>query len=72
MLKWVHYIYIHTRAYNLGQNIVDKFTKLSIIGLSMECTTADFLQFSSTDVKICYFRGRQSTCCQFQAFQVCS
>ena len=31
--------------YNLGQNIVDKFTKSSKIGLSMECFAADFLRF---------------------------
>ena len=31
--------------YNLGQKIGDKFTKLRKIGFSMECVTADFLQF---------------------------
>ena len=31
--------------YNRGQKIGDKFTKLSKIGFSMECFTADFLQF---------------------------
>ena len=30
---------------NLGQKVRDKLTKLSIIGFSMECFTADFLQF---------------------------
>ena len=29
---------------NLGERIVDKFTKLSKIGFSMECFTADFLR----------------------------
>ena len=33
--------------YNLGQKIGDKFTKLSKIGFSMECITAEFLQFFS-------------------------
>ena len=31
--------------YNLGQRVGDKFTKLSKIGFSMECFTANFLQF---------------------------
>ena len=31
--------------YNLGQKVGDKFTKLSKIRFSMECFTADFLQF---------------------------
>ena len=31
--------------YNLGQKVGDKFTKFSKIGFSMECFTADFLQF---------------------------
>ena len=31
--------------YNIGQKVVDKFTKLSKKGFSMECFTADFLQF---------------------------
>ena len=31
--------------YNLGQKVGDKFTKLSKIGFSMECFTADLLQF---------------------------
>ena len=39
------------------------------IGFSMECFTADFLQFSSTIVKICFFGGRHGTCHQFQAFR---
>ena len=37
---------------NHGQNIVDKFTKFSKIDVSLECFTADFLQFSSTTVQI--------------------
>ena len=32
-------------SYNLGQKVGDKFIKLSKIGFSMECFTADFLQF---------------------------
>ena len=35
-----------------GQNIVDKFTKLTKIVISMEYFTAHFLQFSNTIVKI--------------------
>ena len=30
---------------NLGQKVGDKFTKLSKIGFSMKCFTADFLEF---------------------------
>ena len=30
---------------NLGQRVVDMFTKLSKIGFSMECFTAGFLRF---------------------------
>ena len=37
------HIFKHNR--NLGQNIIDKSTKLCSIGLSMECFTADFSQF---------------------------
>ena len=31
--------------YNLGQRVGDKLTKLSKVGFSMECFTADFLRF---------------------------
>ena len=55
--------------YNLGQNIVDKFTKLSKIGFSMERFTADFLQFSNATVKIYLLGGRLDTHVQFQAIQ---
>ena len=33
-----------TAILNPGQNIVDKFMKLSKVSFSMECFTADFLQ----------------------------
>ena len=33
--------------YNIGKKVVNKFTKLSNIGLSMECFTADVFQFFS-------------------------
>ena len=32
-------------SYNLGQKVVDKFTKLSKRGFSIECFTADVLRF---------------------------
>ena len=38
---------------NIGQKIEDKFTKLSKIGFSVECLTADFSRFSSRKLKIC-------------------
>ena len=34
------------------RNIVDKFMKLSKTGFSVKCVRADFLQYSSTTVKI--------------------
>ena len=34
--------------FSSGQNILDNFTKLSNIGFSRECFTADFSQFSRT------------------------
>ena len=43
--------------HNLGQNIVDKFMKLSKIGFYIECVTADFSQFTSTPVKVCLVVG---------------
>ena len=43
--------------YNLGQGIVDKFTKLSKIGFSMECLRADFSQFSCANIEICLLSG---------------
>ena len=58
-----------TAILNVGQNIVDKYIKLSKVGFSMECFTADFLQFLSTTVKICLLGGRLDTCHQFQALQ---
>ena len=33
------------QKHNLGQKVRDKLTKLSKIGFSMECFTADFLRF---------------------------
>ena len=44
-----------TILYNLRQKVGDKFTKLSKIGFSMECFTADFMR---------YF----TECCQNLAF----
>ena len=38
-------------VYNQGQNTVHIYTKLSKIGDTLECFTADFSQFSSTTVK---------------------
>ena len=41
---------------------MDKFTKLSKIGISLECFRADFSQFSSTTVEIWLLDGRMVTC----------
>ena len=55
--------------YHLGQNIVDKFTGISKIVLSIECFTADFSQFSSITVKICLLGDLLGSRRHFQAFQ---
>ena len=55
--------------YNLGQNIVDKLTKLSELGFSMECFTVNLVQFSSKTIEIFLQGGRLGTCHQFQTFQ---
>ena len=44
--------FVNTFNYNLGQNIVDKFTKISKINFSMEYFIVDLLQCSSKTVKI--------------------
>ena len=41
----VGYLFLVRMNYNLGQKVGDKFIKLSKIGFSMECFTADLLQF---------------------------
>ena len=43
--------------YNLGQKVGDKFTKLSEIGFSMICFTADFLQI--------FTKKRQNMVCEW-------
>ena len=45
-------------SWNLGEKIVDKFTKLDKIWISRKSFTADFLRFFSTNVKICLLGGR--------------
>ena len=54
---------------NHGQNIVNKFTKLSKIAFSVRCFTADLSQFSNTTVKISLLDDCLATDHQFQAFQ---
>ena len=36
-------VIVHVLPCNLGQKVGEKFTKLSKVGFSMECFTADFL-----------------------------
>ena len=45
------------KIYNLGQKVVEQFTKFSKICSSMECFTADCSQFFSANVKICLCEG---------------
>lgn len=40
-----------TLVYNHGQNIVDRFTELSKIDVSLECFKTDFLYFPTTTVE---------------------
>ena len=58
-------------TFNLGQNSLDKFTKVSKIGFLWN-VLRDFSGFSSTTVKKCRMGGRLDTCYQFQAFKVLS
>ena len=55
--------------YNLRQNIVDKFTKISKLGFSMECLAADFLHFYGTALSICLFGVQLGTPLRLPAFQ---
>ena len=55
---YLNFVYLSEQTHNHEQNTVDKFTKLSKIGVSLECFTADFWQFSSTTVKISLLDGR--------------
>ena len=54
---------------NHGQNILDKFKKLSKIGFSMEYFTDHFSKDSGKTVKTYFLGGRLGTCHQFQVFQ---
>ena len=46
---------------NFFQNVEDKFMKLSKIGFSMKCFTADFPQYFSTEVNICLLADQLAT-----------
>ena len=52
----------------LRQRIVDKFTKLSKTGFSMDYCSADFSQFSRANVKICPLICRKGSYHQLLAF----
>ena len=54
--------------YNLGQKIVDKFTKLSKTDFSVECFIGDFLRFFAINVKVFLLGGRLVTSHKIQAF----
>ena len=54
---------------NLGQNMSDKFKKLSKTGFSMERFAANFSKFSSTTVKNYFLSGRLGNYHQFEVFQ---
>ena len=55
--------------YNNGQNIVDKFTKLSKISVSWEYFTADLPQLSTITVEIWLLDACLGTCYQLKTFQ---
>ena len=48
--------------------IVDKLTKLSKIGFSMEHFSGNISRFTNTNVKICFCDGRLGTLHLIQAF----
>ena len=48
-------------SYNLGQKIVDRFTKLSKIGFSTKYSVVDSSRFFSTNGKICVLASRLGT-----------
>ena len=56
-------------AYNPGQKVVNKFTKLRKIGFCVEFFTADFLQVFNENLKIWLLDVWLSTHYQTQAFQ---
>ena len=43
--------YMTEKTYNYGQKVVDKFTKWSKLGFSMECFAAEFLWLGSKNFK---------------------
>ena len=55
--------------YNLGQEVVDKLTKLSKKGFSMESFTADLLKFLCESVNIWFLGGRLGTRHQIQVLR---
>ena len=56
-------------SYNLGQESVNKLTKLSKVYFSMKYFTVDFWRISRENVKICFLSSRQGICYQIQALQ---
>ena len=53
-------------AYNPGQNVVNKFTKLSKIDFCMECFTPGFYEFLTKTSKFVFWVGTHH---QIQAIQ---
>ena len=66
---YLNFVYLSEQTHNHGQNTVDRFTKLSKIGVSLECFTADFWQFSSTTVKIWFLGGGLGLTINFKLFR---
>ena len=64
-------IFLYNRKNNKIQSLTkgwSQFTKLSQIGFSVECFTADFLQFFTKKRQIWLLGGRLGTRHQIQAF----
>ena len=59
----IGYVASQLLMYNLGQGVVEKFTKLSKIAVkhSMECFTADFLRFFTEKPQKLVLLGRLCT-----------
>ena len=69
LLLYVKAYFKNVHICNLEQKLVDKLTKLSKTGFTMECFTADFYDFLQKNVKIWFLGDRLGTCHQIQAFK---
>ena len=57
----INFAHMKVLVHNLWQNTLDKFSELSKIDFSVKCFSGEFLQFSSTAVKIFISCGQLGT-----------